>query len=187
MSIKKLLISLIIVILIVFILYFYRVPDRPTREDHDNTIYAPCDGKVLNIDTSGDYINIYTFISVFDVHVQFAPVSGFIKHIEEIPGNYSPAFDLSKSANNYRVKIIMETKDKKEIIIVLKSGLLARRISVFPCVGDYVEQGTIISRIHLGSGCHTIIHKSHVNAINVNKDQSIKASETKLLSMNKTS
>jgi phosphatidylserine decarboxylase len=122
-----------------FCLYFFRDPDRVTPQK-SSLVLSPADGIVSAIVTDvslptelagGDdtrYTRISTFLSVLDVHVQRAPVSGKIIRKVYSPGKFLNA-DLDKaSEDNERCSIIIEMPSGQKICCVQIAGLIARRI-----------------------------------------------------------
>ena len=72
-------------VLMLFFIYFFRNPNRPTQSD-DSIIYSPADGTVMAIEDfydeeylNEDAIKVTIFLSVFNVHVNRSPVNGEIK------------------------------------------------------------------------------------------------------------
>ena len=80
-----------------FTLYFFRDPN-PNSPSIPNAIVSPAHGKVDVIDETeerevigGRCKRISIFLSVIDVHVQRAPVSGKISYFKHIPGKFMSA------------------------------------------------------------------------------------------------
>ena len=148
---------------------FFRDPERvvPQRED---LIVAPADGLVSLIcqvqpplelqgpDASGNpglgsepVTRISIFMSVFDVHINRAPVGGTVRRVVYIPGKFLNA-DLDKaSEENERQHILIERPDGKPIGCTQIAGLVARRIVPFIKPGDIVATGQRIGLIRFGS------------------------------------
>ncbi len=126
-------------ILTAFCLYFFRDPDRVTPQKSSLVISA-ADGEISAI--VGDvslpkelagaddvrYTRVSTFLSVLNVHVQRAPVSGKIIRKVYTPGKFLNA-DLDKaSEDNERCSLLIETPSGHKICVVQIAGLIARRI-----------------------------------------------------------
>jgi phosphatidylserine decarboxylase len=93
----------------VFTVYFFRDPD-PMTPTGPNLVIAPGHGKVDTIDTTtetdfmgGQCQRISIFLSVFDVHVQNAPVTGTIAYFKHSPGQYLNAMRADCSLYNENV------------------------------------------------------------------------------------
>jgi phosphatidylserine decarboxylase len=148
---------------------FFRDPERVVPQG-ENLIVAPADGLVTLIsqvppppelqgsDASGvlglgsePVPRISIFMSVFDVHINRAPVGGTIRRVIYIPGKFLNA-DLDKaSEENERQHILIERPDGRVIGCTQIAGLVARRIVPFVKPGDIVAVGQRIGLIRFGS------------------------------------
>lgn len=139
-----------------FCLYFFRDPERVTPQK-SSLVVSAADGEISGIvsDVSlpselagGDdtrYTRISTFLSVLDVHIQRAPVSGKIIRKVYSPGKFLNA-DLDKaSEDNERCSLIIETSSGQKICVVQIAGLIARRI-----INDVREDQDIIAGKRFG-------------------------------------
>jgi phosphatidylserine decarboxylase len=132
-----------------FSLYFFRDPKRD-RKFSDNEISSPGDGRIMSIKKEGDYLVVRIFLSVFNVHLQRAPVSGKIKNIEFIPGKFAIAYK-PEAKDNQRNIIDIETKDGKIFRVEQITGAIARRIACYVKVGEEVKTSQKIGMIYFGS------------------------------------
>jgi phosphatidylserine decarboxylase len=99
----------------------------------------------------GDYTRVSIFMSVFDVHINRAPISGRIKRIAYVPGKFVNA-DLDKaSEDNERQHILIEGSQGLRIGFTQIAGLVARRILSFVREGDVVDSGQRVGLIRFGS------------------------------------
>jgi len=99
----------------------------------------------------GDYTRVSIFMSVFDVHINRAPISGRVKRIAYVPGKFVNA-DLDKaSEDNERQHFLVESADGTRIGFTQIAGLVARRILSFVREGDAVDVGQRIGLIRFGS------------------------------------
>ena len=90
-------------------------------------------------------------MSVFDVHINRAPISGRIKRIAYVPGKFVNA-DLDKaSEDNERQHFLIEGSDGMRIGFTQIAGLVARRILAFVREGDMVDVGQRVGLIRFGS------------------------------------
>lgn len=148
------------VIAALYIAYFFRDPDRvtPLRE---GLIIAPADGRIAAIESvqppaemglgPEQRVRISTFLSVLDVHITRAPISGRLVRSIYVPGAFlNAALDKASEENERRVMIIQKT-DGTEIGVVQIAGLVARRIVPFVHEGDSVGVGERIGLIRFGS------------------------------------
>ncbi|KHK91917.1 phosphatidylserine decarboxylase [Novosphingobium malaysiense] len=156
-------------VLTLCVLAFFRDPVRITPQD-DRAIVAPADGLVTLIgkvpppreltvdDGSGSapmpnvpVTRISIFMSVFDVHINRAPIGGTVKRVIYIPGKFVNA-DLDKaSEENERQHVLLERSDGTRICFTQIAGLVARRIVPFIKPGDIIAAGQRVGLIRFGS------------------------------------
>ena len=141
------------VLLALFFLWFFRDPERkvPTGPGE---IVSPADGVVTQaewIETSGgSRLRISVFLSVFDVHVNRAPVSGTVKAVEYREGQFLNAMNSLSAVVNEQTLVVLDT-GTCEISYKQIAGLLARRIVCSVKVGDRVRRGQRVGMIKFGS------------------------------------
>jgi phosphatidylserine decarboxylase len=145
---------------------FFRHPPRvaPTQP---GTVVAPADGVVCVIDTAappaelgmGDapLPRISIFLSIFDVHVQRAPISGEVIAVEHRPGRFGSADLAAASTDNERTSMRIRTPDGADVIAVQIAGLVARRIVNDTRVGDKLSIGDTYGLIRFGSRLDTYL------------------------------
>lgn len=147
-----------------WVLAFFRDPSRVTPQQ-DDLVVAPADGLITLIekvapppemrgpDGLGDepMTRVSIFMSVFDVHINRAPITGTIKNVIYIAGKFVNA-DLDKaSEDNERQHILMERADGMRIGFTQIAGLVARRIVPWVRPGDNVVAGQRVGLIRFGS------------------------------------
>ncbi|MCB2061719.1 MAG: phosphatidylserine decarboxylase family protein, partial [Novosphingobium sp.] len=94
---------------------------------------------------------ISIFMSVFDVHINRAPIGGTVTRVVYIPGKFMNA-DLDKaSEENERQHILIERADGLAICFTQIAGLVARRIVPFIKPGDILASGQRVGLIRFGS------------------------------------
>jgi len=150
--------------LTIWIAAFFRDPVR-TTPDGDKLIIAPADGLITMIARvspppelrggdglgDGECTRVSIFMSVFDVHINRAPIGGRIKRIAYVPGKFVNA-DLDKaSEDNERQHFLVEGADGLKVGFTQIAGLVARRIISFVHEGDDVEAGQRVGLIRFGS------------------------------------
>lgn len=148
---------------------FFRDPERVVPQG-DDWVLAPADGLVSLIsqvppppelqaaDASGNpglgsepVTRISIFMSVFDVHINRAPVGGTVRRVVYIPGKFMNA-DLDKaSEDNERQHVLIERPDGLPVGCTQIAGLVARRIVPFIKPGDILAAGQRIGLIRFGS------------------------------------
>jgi phosphatidylserine decarboxylase len=154
----------ILVGLTIWVATFFRDPVRTTPRG-DRLIVAPADGLITMIAkvppppelrgaeglVEGDYTRVSIFMSVFDVHINRAPIAGRIKRVAYVPGKFVNA-DLDKaSEDNERQHILVEGRDGLRIGFTQIAGLVARRIVPWVKPGEFVATGQRVGLIRFGS------------------------------------
>ena len=149
--------TVLLSLITLFIICFFRNPDRTTPKDNDSII-SPADGTVIFI---GEVIEnqllkrkmkkISIFMSVFNVHVNRMPLSGTIKHILYNPGKFFNAATPKSSLENEQNAILVERSDKAEIIFIQIAGFIARRIVSYLTIGNSYQVGERMGMIRFGS------------------------------------
>lgn len=135
---------------LVFTLFFFREPKIDGAFGNPAMIYSPAYGHVLSIEETGNKTVIRIFLSVFDVHVQYAPLSGIIRGIHYYPGEFNMAFDKN-AANNERNRIEIISSSGQYISVEQIAGFIARRISCTVKAGDTLNSKRRIGMIRFGS------------------------------------
>jgi phosphatidylserine decarboxylase len=138
-----------------FALAFFRNPRRAIPGD-DYDVVSPADGRVLAVDELEDErgrkgLRIGIFLSVFDVHVNRAPLAGRVVSIERGGSRFRAAYDPRGERENVRVRMELELTDGRRVAVTQIAGLIARRIVCHPQVGDWLPRGTRYGLIRFGS------------------------------------
>jgi len=146
-------------IFVVFTLYFFRDPN-PRVPSGPGLVVSPAHGKVDVIDetTVEEFIGgrckrISIFLSVFDVHVQNAPVSGQVAHYRYREGKFLNAISSDCAAHNENALFGLECASPTGVRLGVRlvAGLIARRIVPWAALGDPLERGERLSLIQFGS------------------------------------
>ena len=142
--------------LLLFSLYFFRDPERQPPAD-ENLAVAPADGVVVEVKETGEdqlikgkVKRIAIFLSVFDVHVNRAPIAGKITHSEAATGRFLDARHPSSGEVNARRTWAIKGKETTVVVRQI-TGAIARRICAWKKVGDAVERGERFGMIRFGS------------------------------------
>ena len=140
----------------VFVLWFFRNPE-PTLPGDEDLVVSPGQGKVIIVEPAeeasfleGPATKISIFLSVFDVHVQRAPVSGQVAHKVYRPGAYAVAWAPKASEDNEQSSLGIVAEHGRVLVRQI-AGLIARRIITDPAEGDRVERGHRFGLIRFGS------------------------------------
>lgn len=168
------LLSILFFSVLLFIIHFNRDPKR--EPPADAKIICPADGVVINIVKDKEWQKIIIFMHLWDVHVQYVPISGKVIHIGHAKGSYLPA-DKAKAGENNQIITTLDTQIGK-IIIKQISGILARRIKTFITEGQEVKIGEKLGRILFGSRVELWLPAKVKTEIQ--KNQKVKAGITKI-------
>lgn len=138
-----------------FVIAFFRNPARRFRGD-ERDVVAPADGRVLAVDELEDErgekaLRIGIFLSVFDVHVNRAPVAGRVTAITRGGSRFRAAFDPRGERENVRLAMALETARGERVVVIQITGLIARRIVCHAREGEWLERGIRYGLIRFGS------------------------------------
>jgi phosphatidylserine decarboxylase len=143
----------------VFTFYFFRDPN-PLVPTGPNLVISPGHGKVDVIDTTiepdylgGECQRISIFLSVIDIHVQYAPVTGRVALCKYTRGQFLSALKTESAKFNENLLIGLDAAEPRgeKIGIRLIAGVIARRIVPWIKENDAVLRGERISLIQFGS------------------------------------
>lgn len=140
-----------------FLIHFFRDPHRAGSERHVDVL-SPADGTVVLVKDVPDgeiwpglTRQVSIFMSVFDVHVNRAPITGKIVHYRYTPGTKIAAMSHKSSTDNEQNLIVMTDHRGATLAFKQIAGLLARRIVFDKKEGDTVARGERIGMIKFGS------------------------------------
>ncbi|HEY8131351.1 MAG TPA: phosphatidylserine decarboxylase family protein [Thermoanaerobaculia bacterium] len=149
--------AIVLGFLTLFLINFFRDPHRAGSERHVDVL-SPADGTVVQIKDVPDgevwpglTRQVSIFMSVFDVHVNRAPISGKIVHYRYNPGKKIAAFAEKSSTENEQNLVVIEDGRGATIAFKQIAGLLARRIVFDKKEGEEVVRGERVGMIKFGS------------------------------------
>jgi len=143
----------------IFTLYFFRDPEAKCPAG-SNIVLSPAHGKVDVIDKineplfmGGECQRISIFLSVLDIHVQNAPVSGKVVFYKYTTGEFMNAMRTECADCNENAYLGLASADPpgRKIGLRLIAGVIARRIIPFVKEGEEVTKGERISLVQFGS------------------------------------
>jgi phosphatidylserine decarboxylase len=145
------------VLLLAFVLLFFRTPSRQVEPD-PLLIYAPADGKIVVMEETyeneffrDNRLQISIFMSPFNMHSNRYPISGTVVYTNYQPGKKFHARSPKSSVLNERSSVVVVSENGTEILVRQVAGALARRIVTYSRKGDQVRQGDEIGFIKFGS------------------------------------
>jgi len=166
------------------LLQFFRVPHRIPKTGKD-FILCPADGKIVVIEKTfepeylkTEVIQISIFMSPFNVHKNWYPVSGEVEYYAYHPGKYLVAWHPKSSTENERSTTVIRRKDGKKILVRQIAGILARKICCYVKQNTQVKQGHELGFIKFGSRVDVFIPLDA--EIKVQLNEMVKGSQTVL-------
>lgn len=164
-----------------FCAFFFRNPKRDVQFS-DDEIACPADGTVLSIKTEDDpnSVVVRIFLSIFDVHVQRATVTGRVGEIFYHKGEFLFANNPDANTKNERNLIQIFKKDSDRFAHVEQlTGAIARRIECWVKPGQDVTQGQLIGLVRFGSQVAVYLPKDAVRVV-VKEGQKVQGGNTVL-------
>ena len=145
-------------ILFLLILNFFRSPFRRFPYDSEGLVIAPADGTIVAIEEVMENeilhrkcLQISIFMSVFNVHANWFPVNGTVKHVSHNNGRFMAAYLPKSSTENERSAVVITTKNGVDVLARRIAGALARRIVTYAKVGEKCHVDEQMGFIKFGS------------------------------------
>ena len=129
-------------VLFLLVLNFFRSPFRRFPFDSEGLVIAPADGTIVAISI---------FMSVFNVHANWFPVNGTVKHVSHQNGRFRAAYLPKSSTENERSAVVITTRNGVDVLARQIAGALARRIVTYAKVGDKCHVDEQMGFIKFGS------------------------------------
>lgn len=152
-----LILSLLLFIITLFFVGFFRDPEREVGEG----IVSPADGKIIKLEKTEKLTRIAIFMSLWDVHVNRAPLDCKIIKITHKPGKYYPAYS-EKSVENERLELELET-EIGQVKLLQIAGAFARRIVSWTEENEKLKKGQRIGMIRFGSGVELYLPSERID------------------------
>lgn len=175
--------SCFLALLILFHFNFFRDPKPLTVKPHQ--ILSPGQGVVVDINEvdeprylKGRAVRIGVFLSVFDVHVNRAPIAGTIEYLSYEPGKFFNAMKPECSRENESLWMGIGNSSSRLLVRAI-SGAIARRICRDVNEKDHVTQGQKLGIICYGSRVEIFVPKDSFK-MNVQLGQKVKVGHTLL-------
>ncbi len=158
--------------LTLFVLFFFRDPERPLPKG-ENLVVSPADGRVVVIKDvyEPDYLKqdvkqVSIFLSVFNVHVNRAPVGGIVETVKYNPGRFHVAAVEKASLENEQTGMVI-VHGKHKLLVKQIAGLIARRIVCYAKPGDALAPGERYGLIRFGSRVDLFLPRDTVLKVKV--------------------
>lgn len=145
-------------IFFLLVLNFFRSPFRRFPYDSEGLVIAPADGTIVAIEEVMENeilhekrLQISIFMSVFNVHANWFPVNGTVKHVSHNNGRFMAAYLPKSSTENERSAVVVTTKNGVDILARQIAGAMARRIVTYAKVGEKCHVDEQMGFIKFGS------------------------------------
>ena len=174
--------AIVVAVLAFLVLLFFRDPRRHF-EGPESVVLAAADGLVTAVEEvvdaeigPGPYRRVVTFLSVFDVHVQRAPVAGEVVFSALLRGQKLAAFRADVGDKNERYTNVFQRPNGDRIGVRQLAGLIARRVVSYLQKGDKRKRGELMGVIKFGSRVDLYVPASY--EILVKKGDRVRVGET---------
>ncbi len=153
----NLIVSIAYFFILLFIARFFRYPKR-VKEIDNKKIISPADGKIIfiNEEVEKEYFKdkkllVSIFMSGFNVHANWIPMSGSIQYSRYHPGRNLFAVHPKSSHLNERTSVVIKNEKGQELLVRQIAGIFARRVVSYPKGGQVMDQGEELGFIKFGS------------------------------------
>lgn len=178
--------------LTVWCYYFFRDPERVTP-DAPGLVISPADGVVSLIEPAvpprelglpeDALTRVSVFMSVFNCHVNRAPVAGKVEKIAYKPGKFLNASLDKASEDNERNSLVIRMEDDRILTVTQIAGLVARRIVSFTQEGAVLDRGERFGLIRFGSRLDIYLPEGVMPSVKIG--QTMIAGETVIADLSK--
>lgn len=150
-------VTVLTIVPLAVVINFFRRPSRH-KVKADGLVVAPCDGTVVTIEEVFEpevlkcqTLQVSIFMSPFNVHINWFPVSGTVDYYRHHDGRKMAAYLPKSSTDNERSTVVITTKDGQKILARQVAGAMARRVVTYVKEGQQVEQSEEMGFIKFGS------------------------------------
>lgn len=154
----------------IFVSRFFRIPNREFGQESNVNFYAPADGKIVSVEkikwNNTEYNSISIFMSIWNVHINWIPVTGSIQNKKYNPGKFLMAANPKSSSENERSSVEINT-DNGLIKITQVAGAVARRIITYPTLNQNVNPGEQLGFIKFGSRVDILLPTTYIPAVKI--------------------
>lgn len=164
------------------IVWFFRDPQRSPPDDA-NAVLAPADGRVVRIDrVEDDFVGpawlIGVFLSVFDVHLNRAPLDALVVGQTYRPGKFLNALRARSAQENEWLELRLQAVQDPHCRLRVRqiAGALARRIVCWVAPGQTLHQGCRFGMIKIGSRTDLVVPRDV--QLNVSVGNKVRAGQT---------
>ena len=169
------------VVFFALVLNFFRSPHRRFPSDSEGLVIAPAHGTVEYFHDRRLQVSI--FMSVFNVHANWYPVNGVVKHVSHQKGRFQAAYLPKSSTDNESSTIVITTSYGVEVLTRQVAGALARRIVTYAQPGEQCKVDDQMGFIKFGSRVDTFLPVG--TDVLVRLGQKVRANQTPIARLGK--
>lgn len=177
-------------VLYMIVLNFFRSPYRRFPYDSEGLVIAPADGTIVAIEEvmENEYFKekrlmVSIFMSVFNVHANWFPVNGTVRHVSHQNGRFKAAYLPKSSTENERSMIVVRTDYDVDVLTRQIAGAMARRIVTYAKEGELCDVNDQMGFIKFGSRVDTYLPIG--TEILVDMDQKVTGNQTPIARLGK--
>lgn len=126
------------VVVYLLMINFFQCPIRLFEGETSKVVVAPADGRIVVIEEVDEYeyfhdkrLMISIFMGITNVHANWYPVDGVIRHVSHQNGRFMKAWLPKASTENERSTIVIDTPDGHTVMARQIAGAVARRIVTY--------------------------------------------------------
>lgn len=168
--------------LLILTIRFFRYPHRIIQAA-PKSVLSPADGTIVAIEetTENEYfkdrrLQVSVFMSVYNVHINWNPVTGEITYFKHHSGHFMAAYLPKSSTMNERATTVIRMANGTEVLVRQIAGAVAKRIVTYSTVGKQVTQKDELGFIRFGS--RVDIYLPLGTKVNVELCQEVTGSQT---------
>jgi phosphatidylserine decarboxylase len=164
-------------ILAAFTAFFFRDPTRVPPAD-EKLLVSPADGKVVDVRPSPEDPErtlVGIFLSILDVHINRAPLTGTVERIRYTPGRFFAAYRQEARIENERNELGLVDGDYRVTVRQI-AGVIARRIVCDAKENDRLERGQKFGLIQFGSRTEVVLPRG--TEVRVRQGDRVRGGET---------
>lgn len=169
------------------VVWFFRDPEREIPVE-PGVVVSPADGRIVAVEeitddfVGGRAVLIGVFLSVFNVHMNRAPVAARVVGLRYRRGRFLNALRPESARENERMEVRLEQTGfpGRRLVVRQIAGAIARRIVCWAAPGDAVGRGERFGMIKLGSRTELVLPLEPGLEILVSAGQKVRAGATVL-------
>ena len=145
-------------LILLFVLRFFRCPNRKAPQLTEGQVLCPADGVIVAIEevdepniVVGKRTQVSIFMSCWNVHINWLPVSGQIKQVIHFDGKFTRAVTPKSSDLNEHTAVVIIPSKGETVMVKQIAGAVARRILTYIKQDENHQVGDEMGFIRFGS------------------------------------